>query len=179
MKMYRTNVIIKDSLNLKIKNSQPWYYEQQELGYNYRMTELQAALGLCQIQRLDEFVAKRHKLAHRYNKELENLPLILPFQSDDVYSGLHLYVIRLKLDVIDYSRQQVFERLREAGVGVNVHYIPIHTQPYYQKMGFQTGDFPQAEHYYAEAISLPMFHLMTDTQQSYIIQTLKSILGST
>lgn len=179
MELFRSHGVTRDPDLLINCNEGPWYYEQQELGYNYRMTELQAALGLCQIQRLDEFVAKRHKLAHRYNKELENLPLILPFQSDDVYSGLHLYVIRLKLDVIDYSRQQVFERLREAGVGVNVHYIPIHTQPYYQKMGFQTGDFPQAEHYYAEAISLPMFHLMTDAQQSYIIQTLKSILGST
>jgi dTDP-4-amino-4,6-dideoxygalactose transaminase len=141
------------------------------------MTELQAALGVSQMKRLDQFVARRHELARRYESLLSGLPLLTPWQHPDSYSGLHLYVIRLKLDLIQQSHRQVFESLREMGIGVNLHYIPVHTQPYYQKMGFKTGDYPQAEQYYAEAISLPMFHSMSDSQQDHVAAAIREVLA--
>nr|PMH62666.1 UDP-4-amino-4,6-dideoxy-N-acetyl-beta-L-altrosamine transaminase [Vibrio lentus] len=153
-----------------------WYYQQVDLGFNYRMTELQAALGVSQMQRLDEFVMARHKLANGYNEKLADLPLVLPYQLPDTYSGLHLFVIRLRLDEIELTHNQVFDALRERGIGVNLHYIPVHTQPYYQDMGFADGDFPASEQYYREAISLPMFHGMTKEQQDTVVQTLTDIL---
>ena len=154
----------------------PWYYQQIDLGFNYRMTDLQAALGVSQIQRLDTYVAKRHKLAQRYNELLKDLPVTLPWQHKDSYSGLHLYVIRLQLDKISKTHLDVFEGMREADILVNLHYIPVHMQPYYQKMGFEVGQFPQAEQYYKEAISIPMFPTMTEEQQDKVIATLKELL---
>lgn len=154
----------------------PWYYQQVALGYNYRMTELQAALGTSQMSRLDEFVARRHVLASRYDRLLADLPLTLPWQHPDAYSGLHLYVIRMQLDNIRANHRTVFERLREHGVGVNLHYIPVYRQPYYQQMGFKQQDYPQAEQYYAEAISLPMFSKMTESQQDTVTSALQSVL---
>lgn len=154
----------------------PWYYQQIDLGFNYRMTDLQAALGVSQIQRLDTYVAKRHKLAQRYNELLKDLPVTLPWQHKDSYSGLHLYVIRLQLDKISKTHLEVFEGMREADILVNLHYIPVHMQPYYQKMGFEVGQFPQAEQYYKEAISIPMFPTMTEEQQDKVIATLKELL---
>ncbi len=155
----------------------PWYYQQIGLGFNYRMTELQAALGVSQMQRLDAFVARRHELAQRYNKLLADLPLTLPWQHPDSYSGMHLYVIRLQLDNLSKSHQQVFSELREQGIGVNLHYIPVHTQPYYRQMGFKPGDYPEAEKYYSEAISLPMFQNLTDEQQDQVVEALRKVLG--
>jgi dTDP-4-amino-4,6-dideoxygalactose transaminase len=151
----------------------PWYYQQIDLGYNYRMTELQAALGLSQLQRLDEYVHRRHQLAQRYNDLLEDLPLTTPWQHPDGYSAYHLYVIRLQLDKISKNRRQVFELLRDQGIGVNLHYIPVHTQPYYQNMGFSEGDYPEAERYYREAISLPLYPTMSQEQQDAVITVLK------
>jgi len=152
-----------------------WYYEQVDLGFNYRMTEMQAALGVSQMSRLHDFVAKRNELAAGYDKLLENLSLVIPFQINDSYSGRHLYVIRLKLDEISSSHKEVFEQLRENGIGVNLHYIPVHTQPYYKKLGFVKGQFPQSENYYQEAISIPLFHTMTTGQQEQVVQALKNI----
>ena len=176
MNLYRSHGITRDTGLMTHQPDGPWYYQQVELGYNYRMTELQAALGISQMQRLDKFVAQRHVLAQRYNELLSDLPLTLPWQHPDSYSGLHLYVIRLHLDQINKTHLQVFEELREAGIGVNLHYIPVHMQPYYQKMGFNKGDFPQAELYYAEAISLPMFSTLTKNQQDEVAQVLKKVL---
>ena len=153
MALLRSHGITRDPAQMTHEADGPWYYQQIDLGFNYRMTELQAALGVTQVERLDHYVARRHQLAQRYDELLAGLPVTTPWQHPDSYSGLHLYVIRLQLEKIDKTHRQVFESLREQGVGVNLHYIPVHTQPYYQHMGFRAGDFPQAEQYYREAIS--------------------------
>ena len=176
MNLYRSHGVTRDQSLMTHEPDGPWYYQQVALGYNYRMTELQGALGITQMQRLDQFVSQRHVLAKRYNELLSELPLTLPWQHPDSYSGLHLYVIRLSLDKISKTHLQVFEELREAGIGVNLHYIPVHTQPYYQNMGFCEGDFPQAEQYYKEAISLPMFSKLTEEQQRKVADVLERIL---
>ena len=176
MGLLRSHGITRDPDQMTHEADGPWYYQQVDLGFNYRMTELQAALGVSQMERLDQFVARRHELAHRYDKLLKSLPLVTPFQHSDSYSGLHLYVVRLKLDRIHSSHRQVFESMREQGIGVNLHYIPVHTQPYYLSMGYKIGDFPQAEQYYAEAISLPMFQTLTEEQQDQVIDVLRRVL---
>ena len=172
MALFRSHGITRDAAQMTHESDGPWYYQQIELGYNYRMTELQAALGISQMTRLDTYVARRHELARRYDDLLAYLPVTTPWQHPDSYSGLHLYVIRLQLDKTTRSHRQVFESLRESGIGVNLHYIPVHTQPYYQRMGFKQGDFPQAENYYREAISLPMFQNLSDAQQDQVITAL-------
>lgn len=176
MALLRSHGITREPAKMTHESDGPWYYQQIELGFNYRMTELQAALGVTQMERLDSYVARRHELARRYDQLLADLPVVTPWQHPDSYSGLHLYVIRLRLEVLNISHRQVFEALRERGVGVNLHYIPVHTQPYYQKMGFAQGDFPEAERYYAEAISLPMFQGMTDAQQDEVVARLNAVL---
>lgn len=155
----------------------PWYYEQVELGYNYRMTDLQGALGTSQMKRLEQYVARRHELARRYDDLLAELPVTTPWQHQDSYSGLHLYVIRLQLEKIHKSHREVFKDLRAQGVNVNLHYIPVHTQPYYQQLGFMDGQFPEAERYYREAISIPMFPTMSEAQQDQVIAALSKALG--
>ncbi|MGE6195539.1 UDP-4-amino-4,6-dideoxy-N-acetyl-beta-L-altrosamine transaminase [Aeromonas media] len=154
-----------------------WYYQQVTLGFNYRMTDLQAALGTSQMQLLEHYVARRHQLARRYDELLAELPLTLPWQHPDGYSGLHLYVIRLQTDKVGRSHHEVFEYLRSKEIMVNLHYIPVHTQPYYQQMGFKAGDFPEAERYYAEAISIPMFPTLTEAQQNEVVAALYEALA--
>jgi len=153
-----------------------WYYEQIDLGFNYRMTDIQAALGASQMSRLDEFVKRRRNLAQRYNEDLESFPIMLPWQHPDTFSAFHLYVIRLKLKEINKSHRQVFEELRNEGIGVNLHYIPVHTQPYYSRLGFKRGDFPGAERYYREAISIPIYYDLTDEDQDIVIDKIKQVL---
>lgn len=172
MNLYRSHGITRDPSLMTHDADGPWYYQQLELGFNYRMTELQAALGISQMGRLDDFVARRHQLARRYDDALRDLPVVTPWQHPDSYSALHLYVIRLQLDRIGKSHREVFESLRNQGIGVNLHYIPVHTQPYYQRMGFKPGDYPEAERYYAEAISLPIYPAMTEEQQNQVIAAL-------
>ncbi|MCA1529374.1 MULTISPECIES: UDP-4-amino-4,6-dideoxy-N-acetyl-beta-L-altrosamine transaminase [Bradyrhizobium] len=155
----------------------PWTYEQVELGFNYRMTDIQAALGASQLGRLDAFVARRRELAARYDTLLAKLPVTCPWQHPDTNSAWHLYVIRLRRNEIKLTRRQVFEALRAAGIGVNVHYIPVHTQPYYQRLGFSTGMFPEAESYYQDAITLPLFSKMTDAEQDAVVAALTTILS--
>ncbi len=178
MALLRSHGITRDPEMMTEASHGGWYYQQIDLGFNYRMTELQAALGVTQMQRLGEFVAARHALSKRYTQMLSKLPIVLPYQLENTYSGLHLFVIRLELDKISKTHKQVFEALRERGVGVNLHYIPVHTQPYYRNIGFTIGDFPQAERYYQEAISLPMFHTMTKEQQDEVVRVLTEVLAS-
>lgn len=177
MAQYRSHGITRDPKLMTHAPDGGWYYQQIALGYNYRMTELQAALGLSQLQRLDAFIAQRQARAVRYNALLADLPVTMPQQSAEGDSAWHLYVIRLKLNQIATSRAAVFDALRAAGIGVNVHYIPIHTQPFYAAMGFVAGDYPEAERYYAEAISLPMFATLTDAEQDEVFDALKAALG--
>lgn len=176
MALLRSHGMTRDPARMTHAPDGPWYYQQVALGFNYRMTELQAALGLSQLQRLEPYIARRHALADRYDRLLAELPLALPVRARDSRSGLHLYVVRLKLDAIRSSHRQVFEHLRAAGIGVNLHYIPVHLQPYYAAMGFQPGDFPQAEQYYAEAISLPMYATLEDAQQDQVVAALREAL---
>ncbi|MGO3301041.1 MAG: UDP-4-amino-4,6-dideoxy-N-acetyl-beta-L-altrosamine transaminase [Pseudoalteromonas sp.] len=176
MALYRSHGVTRDPKLMTHKPDGPWYYQQIELGFNYRMTELQAALGISQMQRLDEFVAQRHKLAQRYNELLTDLPITLPWQDDDNYSSWHLYVVRIQLDTLTKTHVQIFEELRESGIGVNLHYIPVYTQPYYQDQGFTQKQFPQAEYYYAQAISLPLFATLETEQQDRVVATLKELL---
>ena len=174
MERLRSHGITRDPAAMEWGSEGPWYYQQVELGYNYRITDLQAALGRSQLGRLDDYVARRHAIAARYDEALAGLPLTTPWQHPESRSALHLYPIRLH----DASRrQEVFEALRAAGIGVNVHYIPVHTQPHYRRLGFRPGDFPEAERYYAGAISLPMFPTLTPAQQDEVAAALKGILA--
>ncbi len=177
MEMLRSHGITRDPARMTHEPDGPWYYQQVELGFNYRMTELQAALGVSQMARLDDFVKRRHELARRYDELLADLPVVTPWQHPDSYSGLHLYVIRLKLAEIRASHREVFELLREQGIGVNLHYIPIHTQPFYEAMGFAPDDFPESMRYYNEAISIPMYHGLTFEQQDAVVNALKQALS--
>jgi len=176
MALYRSHGITRDTELMTEESHGPWYYQQIDLGFNYRMTELQAALGASQMKRLDDFVTARHRLAARYDQLLKGLPLSIPYQHEDSYSGLHLYVIQIDTDAIKNDHLAVFNSLRENGIGVNLHYIPVHTQPYYLNLGFKHGDFPNAENYYKKAISLPMFHHMSDSQQDQVVAALKNAL---
>jgi len=176
MQLYRSHGITREESLMTNKSDGDWYYQQVDLGFNYRMTELQSALGTSQMQRLDEFIAKRHTLQARYDSLLSGLPIIGPYQSNDSYSALHLYPIQIDLEKIDKNRKQIFDELRENGIGVNVHYIPIHTQPYYSQLGFRIGDFPNSESYYNRAISIPLFHTMTTDQQDEVVRTLRKVL---
>lgn len=155
----------------------PWYYQQVALGYNYRMTDIQAALGVSQMTRLTDYVERRHAIADRYGRLLADLPVTLPWQHPDSYSAYHLYVIRLQLDALTTSHLQVFEYFRARDIMVNLHYIPVHTQPFYQKLGFRPGDYPQAEQYYREAISIPMHPTLTDAEQDFVVEVLREALA--
>jgi UDP-4-amino-4,6-dideoxy-N-acetyl-beta-L-altrosamine transaminase len=176
MKLFRSHGVTRDPDLITKLSEGDWHYQQVDLGFNYRMTELQAALGISQIQRLDDFVSKRHILQERYSSLLSGLPVMKPYQDQDSYSALHLYPIQVDLGSIDKSRQQIFDELRQNGIGVNVHYIPIHTQPYYLQFGFIAGDFPNSEAYYHRAISIPLSHVMTEKQQDKILNVLNQVL---
>jgi UDP-4-amino-4,6-dideoxy-N-acetyl-beta-L-altrosamine transaminase len=173
MELLRSHGITRNPSSMTQASEGPWYYQQVGLGFNYRMTEMQAALGLSQMCRLDAYVAMRHSLVTVYNEQLSSLPLSTPWQHPDGYSSFHLYVIRL---TEGSRRRQVFETMRGRGIGVNVHYIPVHTQPYFRAMGFALGDFPQAERYYTEAISLPLYPGLSEADQNHVIGSLREAL---
>lgn len=178
MALLRSHGITRDPALMEGETEGDWYYQQVDLGFNYRMTELQAALGVSQMTRLDAYVARRHALARRYDALLAELPLVTPWQHEDGHSAFHLYVVRVPDRDGGPSRRVVFDRLRADGIGVNVHYIPVHTQPYYRAMGFRDGDYPAAESYYSEAISLPMYPTMTEAQQDEVVAAIRRALAA-
>jgi dTDP-4-amino-4,6-dideoxygalactose transaminase len=151
-----------------------WSYQQIDLGFNYRLTDIQAALGLSQMQRLEAFVARRNILAEAYEQAFQRKSLVTQHVPDDVTSARHLYIIR----VDSLRHRAIFEELREQGVGVNLHYIPVYRQPYYERFKFEWSDFPESERYYTEAISLPLYPLLTDEQQDAVIKKVLQSLGS-
>ncbi|WP_109476774.1 UDP-4-amino-4,6-dideoxy-N-acetyl-beta-L-altrosamine transaminase [Paraburkholderia sp. C35] len=173
LRRLRSHGITRDAAQMDEPDEGAWAYEMQELGFNYRITDIQAVLGLSQLKRLDGFLARRRALVQRYDTLLKNLPLQLPQLDALDESAWHLYVVRVK----DTDRRAVFDALRSADIGVNVHYIPVHLQPYYRRLGFKPGDFPQAEQYYREALSLPLFATLTDAQQDRVVAQLKRVLG--
>ena len=175
LRLLRSHGMTREPAQLSRAPEGPWVYEQQALGFNCRMTDLQAALGWSQLKRLDTLHARRGALAERYDGLLAGLPLKLPARRADRVSAWHLYAI--EIDTPRVSRRAVFDALRAADIGVNVHYIPIHTQPHYQRLGFKAGDFPAAEAYYARAISLPLFPAMTNAEQDRVVDTLRSALA--
>ena len=178
MSLLRSHGITREHTEMVGENEGPWFYQQKELGFNYRMTDLQAALGTSQHKRLDEFVQVRNDLASRYIDKLADLPISVQTLSDDIYSAYHLFVINLQDHDHIKSRQRIFVDLREAGIGVNVHYIPVHLHPFYKEMGFTSGDFPFAEKYYQSAITLPLFPTLTINNQDYVVKRLKESLGT-
>lgn len=178
MRLLRSHGITSTKEDMEVRPvHEIWNYQQIDLGFNYRMTDLQAALGLSQMQRLDEFVTQRHEISKRYDQLLSCLPVLTPWQHDNSYSSYHLYVIRLKLDEINKTQRQVYDDLRAAGVHVNLHYIPVYCQPYYAQMGFVRGYCPQAEQYYSEAISIPIYPGLTLDQQDYVVTVLRKTMG--
>jgi UDP-4-amino-4,6-dideoxy-N-acetyl-beta-L-altrosamine transaminase len=179
MQLLRTHGITRDSTEMTHPPDGAWYYQQLELGFNYRMTDVQAALGLSQMSRLDEFHEHRYAIARRYDALLAKLPVVTPWQHPNTISGLHLYVIRLRLGEMHRTHRQVFDALRAKGIGVNLHYIPVYRQPYYECMGFAPTDFPEAERFYAEALSLPMFPQLSDTNQRLVCEKLAEAVGAT
>jgi UDP-4-amino-4,6-dideoxy-N-acetyl-beta-L-altrosamine transaminase len=173
MERLRSHGITRDPAEMTHVPDGPWYYQMIELGWNYRMTDISAALGHAQLARLDDYVARRNALADRYDRLLADLPITLPGRANSVLSAWHLYVVR-----VDAARHRaIFEGLRERGIGVNLHYIPVHLQPYYRAQGFAPGDFPEAERYYTEAISIPLYPAMTDAMQDEVVAALTAVLA--
>lgn len=170
MNRLRSHGITRDPKTMIGESHGAWYYQQIELGYNYRMTDIAAALGLSQLQRLNEYIDRRHAIAHRYDDLLADLSVTRPWQDPMQRSALHLYPIQVQNSK---TRRAVFDSLRENGIGVNVHYIPVHTQPYYEELGFAQGQFPESEKYYAQAISLPIFGSMSDLQHDIVVDVIK------
>lgn len=176
LRLLRTHGVTREADQLENPSEGGWYYEQVTLGFNYRITDMQAALGLSQLSRMDEWRGKRQALADRYDRLLADGPFKLPTQLQDRASSWHLYVVELA-DEAKASRAEVFAGLREAGIGANVHYIPIHTQPHYARLGFKRGDYPHSERYYDRAITIPLFPAMTEEQQDFVVETLKRLAG--
>ena len=177
MRLLRSHGITRNESEMTHASEGSWYYQQIDLGYNYRMTEIQAALGLSQFQRLDVFVTKRHAVADRYDSLLADLPLWTPPRADGSYSAFHLYVIRLSLSRLNKTHGQIFEFLRARDIGINLHYIPIYHHPYYKNLGFKMGYCIEAENYYSEAISLPLYPNLTTTEQDKVVAAIKEAIA--
>jgi dTDP-4-amino-4,6-dideoxygalactose transaminase len=159
-------------------NGEIWNYQQIDLGYNYRLTDIQAALGLSQLQRLTEFVRLRHEIARRYDEDFLKLPVTIPWQHPDTYSSYHLYVIRIQREACGRTQRQVYDALTAAGIQANLHYIPVHRQPYYEALGFVEGHCPEAELYHRESISIPMFPTLREEDRRHIVTSLNKAIGA-
>jgi UDP-4-amino-4,6-dideoxy-N-acetyl-beta-L-altrosamine transaminase len=178
MAMYRSHGITKNKDSIVAPSSEEiWNYQQIGLGFNYRMSDIQAALGISQMKRLDDFVSKRHVISNRYNSKLKDLPVITPWQHPDAYSGMHLYIIKLNLNRIKNTHKQVYYNMIESGIGVNLHYIPVYRHPYFTSLGFRVGYCPEAENYFLRAISLPIFPSLNEGEQNQVIESLKLALN--
>ena len=176
LKIYRSHGITRDPARMTHVSDGAWYYQQIELGCNYRMTDIQAALGASQMTRLDAFVARRRELAARYDELLRELPLVTPHVIEGANPSWHIYVVRVTFSQIGKTKQQIFEEMREHGIVLNLHYIPVHRQPYYEKLGFRQGDFPQSEKYYEEVFTLPLYYDLTNDEQDFIVESLQKVL---
>ena len=174
--LYRSHGITRDPAKMTHISDGSWYYQQIALGCNYRMTDIQAALGASQMMRLDAFVARRRELAAQYDALLQDLPLVTPYVMGGADPSWHIYVVRMAFDQISKTKQQIFEEMKEQGVVLNLHYIPVHRQPYYEKLGFRQGDFPQSEKYYDEAFTLPLYYDLTNDEQGHIVESLRKLL---
>ena len=171
LKLLRSHGITRDKELMEYPSNDGWYYEQIDLGYNYRMTDIHAALGLSQLSRVHEYINKRHEIAARYDQDFNGVNLQKPYRNPSNKSALHLYVIQVE----STQHRCIFHKLRENNIGVNLHYIPVHTQPHYQKLGFARGDFPNSEDYYRRAISLPIFPTLSEDEQTFVIETVKTL----
>jgi dTDP-4-amino-4,6-dideoxygalactose transaminase len=176
MAMFRSHGITREPTLFLEESPGPWYYEQQFLGFNYRMTDIQAALGVSQLARIDEYIGRRNELARRYDVALKGLPITLPTVSDGNLSSFHLYVVRVREKHATRSHREIVDALRERGILVNLHYMPVHLQPYYRALGFVPGQFPEAEEHGKSAITLPLFPAMTDAIQDDVVRALKAVL---
>ena len=174
--LYRSHGITRDPKHMTKESDGDWYYQQVALGFNYRMTDIQAALGASQMDRLDAFVARRRFLAARYDALLRDLPLRTPFVLDGAQPSWHLYIVRIDFDRVHKTKQQIFADMREKGIALNLHYIPVHTQPYYEALGFHAEDCPAAVEYYREALTLPLYPSMTDAEQEMAARALREVL---
>lgn len=176
MTMLRSHGITRNPGRLLQPSAPSWHYEQQMLGFNYRMTDIQAALGTSQLERLNSYVERRNVLAHRYDHALKGLPMQLPTVQPENRSAFHLYVVRLKRNATPKTHRQVFEELRQHGIGVNLHYMPVHLQPYYRELGFTQSQYPEAEAHGESAITLPLYSALTDLEQDQVVNSLKKTL---
>lgn len=178
MRLFLTHGITRDAARMSAPIEGPWVYEMLSLGWNYRMTDIQATLGASQMTRLDDFVARRHAIAERYDAAFSDIGIITPFRADWQYSAFHLYCIQWPDGVGGRDRLDAFRALRERGIGVNVHYYPVHLQPYYRQFGFAPGDFPEAEAYYAKAITLPLHPSLKEEEVAHIIASVRELAGA-
>lgn len=174
--LYRSHGITRDASLMTHDTDGPWYYQQIDLGYNYRMTELQAALGVSQMDRLDEFVNRRRYLVKRYNQLLQDLPVVTPQVLEGANPSWHLYMVRVDFSKAKVDKVPFFAEMKKRGIVLNLHYIPVHTQPYYQKLGFKQGDFPKSEEYYEEVFTLPLYYDLTEEQQDDVVTALQHCL---
>ena len=178
LRLLRTHGVTREASQMRNEADGPWYYEQVALGYNFRMTDIQAALGASQLARLDEFLSQRRHLAQRYREALQGLPIRMQADRTGAKSSWHLFVINLDPARTMLTRRALYDAMLARGVAVNVHYIPVHTQPYYRELGFRAGQFPAAERYYERALSLPMYAALTEAQQDTVVNALRGALSA-